>query len=159
MFLSFFFLSLIDFFLSELFLLTFFSIIMYCSCIVLVMNSFANNIFFSSSAMSTKESKPNLNHSQVMEIIKRLYGLTVSIIRSLPGYDDQNFYVAPSEGGEYVLKVMNSVDSHNITVIELQTHSMNFLHQRGLPAQIALPTLTGQLMSVEEFGESVPVIY
>ncbi|XP_051766488.1 hydroxylysine kinase [Ctenopharyngodon idella] len=101
--------------------------------------------------MSTKESKPNLSHSQVMEIIKRVYGLTVSIIRSLPSYDDQNFYVAPSEGGEYVLKIMNSADSHNITVIELQTHSMNFLHQRGLPVQTTLPTLTGQLMSVEEF--------
>ncbi|XP_056116524.1 hydroxylysine kinase [Rhinichthys klamathensis goyatoka] len=101
--------------------------------------------------MSTKESKPNLSDSQVTEIIKRLYGLTVSIIRPLPSYDDQNFYVAPSEGGEYVLKVMNSADSHNIPVIELQTHSMNFLHQRGLPAQTAFPTLTGQLMSLEEF--------
>ncbi|KAG1927245.1 hydroxylysine kinase isoform X2 [Pimephales promelas] len=101
--------------------------------------------------MSTKESKPNLSDSQVTEIIKRLYGLTVSIIRPLPSYDDQNFYVAPSEGGEYVLKVMNSADSHNSTVIELQTHSMNFLHQRGLPAQTAFPTLTGQLMSLEEF--------
>ncbi|KAK7137332.1 hypothetical protein R3I93_017422 [Phoxinus phoxinus] len=100
--------------------------------------------------MSAKESKPNLSDSQVSEISKRLYGLTASIIRSLPSYDDQNFYVAPSEGGEYVLKVMNSADSHNIALIELQTHSMNFLHQRGLPAQTAFPTLTGQLMSLEE---------
>lgn len=101
--------------------------------------------------MPTKESKPNLSHSQVTEIIKRLYGLTVSVIRPLPSYDDQNFYVAPSEGGEYVLKVMNSEDSQNIPVLELQTHAMNFLHQRGLPAQTALPTLTSQLMSLEEF--------
>ncbi|KTF95511.1 hypothetical protein cypCar_00004304 [Cyprinus carpio] len=101
--------------------------------------------------MPTKESKPNLSHSQVTETVKRLYGLTASVIRPLPSYDDQNFYVAPSEGGEYVLKVMNSADSHNITVIELQTHAMNFLNQRGLPAQTALPTLTGQLMSLEEF--------
>ncbi|XP_052446285.1 hydroxylysine kinase [Carassius gibelio] len=100
--------------------------------------------------MPTKESKPNLSNSQVTEIIKRLYGLTVSVIRPLPSYDDQNFYVAPSEGGEYVLKVMNSEDSQNIPVLELQTHAMNFLHQRGLPAQTALHTLTGQLMSLEE---------
>uniref|UniRef100_A0A672QQ34 Hydroxylysine kinase n=1 Tax=Sinocyclocheilus grahami TaxID=75366 RepID=A0A672QQ34_SINGR len=71
--------------------------------------------------MSTKESKPNLSHSQVTEIIN---------------YDDQNFYVTPH---------------HNITVIELQTHAMNVLHQRGLPAQTALPTLTGKLMSLKEF--------
>ncbi|KAL0159364.1 hypothetical protein M9458_043089, partial [Cirrhinus mrigala] len=101
--------------------------------------------------MSIKDSKPNLSHSQAIEIIKRLYGLTVSVIRPLPSYDDQNFYMAPSEGGEYVLKVMNSADSKNVTVTELQTHAMNFLHQRGLPAQTALPTLTGQLMSLEEF--------
>lgn len=94
-----------------------------------------------------------------MEIIKRVYGLTVSIIRSMPSYDDQNFYVAPSEGGEYVLKIVNSADSLNITVNELQTHSMNFLHQRGLPVQTTLPTLTGQLMNMEELGKSVPVTY
>lgn len=121
-------------------------------CIAPVMNWYTNNRSFPSSAMPTKESKPNLSHSQVTETVKRLYGLTASVIRPLPSYDDQNFYVAPSEGGEYVLKVMNSADSHNITVIELQTHAMNFLNQRGLPAQTALPTLTGQLMSLEAFG-------
>ncbi|CAM4654029.1 unnamed protein product [Leuciscus chuanchicus] len=46
---------------------------------------------------------------------------------------------------------MNSADSHNITLIEVQTHSMTFLHQRGFPAQTVLPTRTGQLMSLEEF--------
>ncbi|XP_051550496.1 hydroxylysine kinase-like [Myxocyprinus asiaticus] len=100
--------------------------------------------------MSMKESKPNLSHSQVTEIVKQLFGLTASIIRPLPSYDDQNFYVASSDGGEFVLKIMNSADSQNFTVLELQTHAMNFLHQRGLPAQTALPTLTGQLMSLEE---------
>lgn len=105
--------------------------------------------------MPTKESKPNLSHSQVTEIIKRVYGLTMSIIRPLPSFDDQNFYVAPSDGGEYVVKIMNSADSHNITVIEVQNHAMTFLHQRGFPVQTALPTLTGQLMSLEEFGKSI----
>ncbi|XP_051977934.1 hydroxylysine kinase-like [Xyrauchen texanus] len=100
--------------------------------------------------MSMKESKPNLRHSQVTEIVKRLFGLTASIMRPLPSYDDQNFYVTSSDGGEFVLKIMNSADSQNFTVLEVQTHAMNFLHQRGLPAQTALPTLTGQLMSLEE---------
>ncbi|XP_051980003.1 hydroxylysine kinase [Xyrauchen texanus] len=100
--------------------------------------------------MSTKESKPNLSHDQVTEIVKQLFGLTTSTIHPLPSYDDQNIYVASSEGGEYVLKVMNSVDSQNFTLLELQTHAMNFLHQRGLPAQTALPNLNGQLLSLEE---------
>ncbi|XP_067085892.1 hydroxylysine kinase [Osmerus mordax] len=100
--------------------------------------------------MSVKNSKPNLSHPQVSEMVKRVFGLTPSLIRSLPSYDDQNFFVATTEGGEYVLKVMNSADSQNPTLLELQTHAMTFLHQRGLPAQTALPTCTGQLMSLED---------
>ncbi|KAI4903790.1 hypothetical protein NFI96_026399 [Prochilodus magdalenae] len=101
-------------------------------------------------AMSVKDSKPNLSASQATEITARLFGLTVSSVRPLPSYDDQNFHVVSSEGGQYVLKVMNSADSQNLTLLEVQTHTMNFLWQRGLPAQTAVPTVTGQLMSLEE---------
>ncbi|XP_044216465.1 hydroxylysine kinase [Thunnus albacares] len=100
--------------------------------------------------MSIKHSKPNFSQSQVSEMVKKLFKLTPSKIRSLPSYDDQNFHVVPVEGGEYVLKIMNSEDSKNPTLIEMQTYAMSFLHQNGLPAQTALPTTTGQLMSLEE---------
>ncbi|XP_030647449.1 hydroxylysine kinase-like [Chanos chanos] len=102
--------------------------------------------------MSVKEAKPNLSHAQVSELVERLFGLhaTVSNIRALPSYDDQNFYVAPQEGGEFVLKVMNSTDSKNSTLLQLQSYAMTFLHQNGLPAQTALPTKDGELMSLEE---------
>ncbi|XP_063351649.1 hydroxylysine kinase [Pelmatolapia mariae] len=100
--------------------------------------------------MSPKNAKPNLSHSQVSEIVKRLYRLTASVIQSLPSYDDQNFYVAPSEGGEYILKIMNSEDSKNTLLIEVQTYTMSFLQQNGIPAQTALPNTSGELMSLEE---------
>ncbi|CAK6958179.1 hydroxylysine kinase isoform X2 [Scomber scombrus] len=100
--------------------------------------------------MSMKHAKPNFSQSQVSEMVKKLFNLTPSEIRSLPSYDDQNFYVAPVEGGEYVLKIMNSEDSKNPTLIEVQTYAMSFLHQNRLPAQTAVPTTTGQLMSLEE---------
>lgn len=102
--------------------------------------------------MSVKHSKPNFSQSQAVEILKRLFSLTPSEIRSLPSYDDQNFYVADIEGGEYVLKIMNSKDSKNSTLIELQTYAMSFLHQNGLPTQTTVPTISGQLMSLEEKG-------
>lgn len=102
--------------------------------------------------MSVKHAKPNFSQSQVVEVVKRLFRLTASEIRSLPSYDDQNFYVAVAEGGEYVLKIMNSEDSKNPTLIEVQTYAMSFLHQNGLPAQTALPTTSGQSMSLEEIG-------
>ncbi|XP_023255612.1 hydroxylysine kinase-like [Seriola lalandi dorsalis] len=100
--------------------------------------------------MAAKHAKPNFSQSQVSEMVKRLFKLTPSEIRSLPSYDDQNFYMAPVEGGEYVLKIMNSEDSKNPNLVEVQTYAMSFLHQNGLPAQTALPTASGQLMSLEE---------
>ncbi|GAA6219798.1 hydroxylysine kinase-like isoform X1 [Lates japonicus] len=100
--------------------------------------------------MSAKHAKPNFSQSQVSELLKRLFRLTASEIRSLPSYDDQNFHVVPVEGGEYVLKIMNAEDSKNPALIEVQTHAMSFLYQNGLPAQTAMPTASGQLMSLEE---------
>lgn len=108
--------------------------------------------------MSVKNAQPNFSPSQVSEIMKRLYNLTASEIRPLPSYDDQNLYVAPTEGGEYVLKIMNTEDSKNPTIIELQTHAMSFLYQNGLPAQTAMPTTSGQLMSLEEIGMSQELV-
>ncbi|KAK2835413.1 hypothetical protein Q5P01_015897 [Channa striata] len=100
--------------------------------------------------MSEQHSKPNLSQSQVSEMVRRLFGLTPLRIRSLPSYDDQNFYVAAVEGAEYVLKIMNSADSKNPALIEMQTYAMTFLHKNGLPAQTVLSTTSGQLMSLEE---------
>lgn len=107
---------------------------------------------FAAGEMASGDSKPNLKNAQVSELLQRLYGLTDSEIRPLPSYDDQNFYVSVKEGGEYVFKVMNSDDSKNPTLLELQTHAMNFLREKGLPAQTAVPTKTGQLMTLQEIG-------
>uniref|UniRef100_A0A3Q3WQW9 Hydroxylysine kinase n=1 Tax=Mola mola TaxID=94237 RepID=A0A3Q3WQW9_MOLML len=85
--------------------------------------------------MSMKHAKPNFGQSLVAEIVKRRFSLEPSEIRSLPSYNDQNFYVAAIEGGEYILKILNSEDSKNPAMIEVQTYAMSFLHQNGLPAQ------------------------
>ncbi|XP_059197691.1 hydroxylysine kinase-like [Centropristis striata] len=100
--------------------------------------------------MSVKNAKPNFSQSQVVEMVERLFRLTPSEIHSLPSYGDQNFYVAAMEGGEYVLKIMNSEDSKNSSLLEVQTYAMSYLHQNGLPAQTALPNTSGQLLSLEE---------
>lgn len=102
--------------------------------------------------MSAKHAKPNLSRSQVAEVLKRLFGLTPLEIHSLPSYVDQNFHVAATEGGEYVLKIINSENSKNPTLIEVQMHAMSYLHQNGLPVQTTVPTTSGQLMSLEEIG-------
>ncbi|KAL4630770.1 hydroxylysine kinase isoform X1 [Arapaima gigas] len=110
--------------------------------------------------MSLKDSKPHLTPSQASELLSRLFGLTASQIKPLPSYDDQNFYVSVTEGGEYVLKIMNSTDSENWTLLEMHTCSMAFLHQHGLPVQTAVPTLTGELMNLQTIeSESVSKRY
>lgn len=88
--------------------------------------------------------------AQATDILKRLYDLTTSEIHSLPSYEDQNFYVSSDNGKEYVLKIMNSGDSKNPSLIEMQTYAMSYLHQNGIPAQTATPAVSGQLMSAEE---------
>ncbi|XP_068176177.1 hydroxylysine kinase-like [Antennarius striatus] len=100
--------------------------------------------------MSEEHPQPKFSQSQVVELMKRLYRLTPSEMNSLPSYCDQNFYVMTSEGDEYVLKIMNSDDSKNPTLIDVQTSLMSFLHQNKFPTPTALPTISGQLMSLEE---------
>ncbi|XP_018615350.1 hydroxylysine kinase isoform X2 [Scleropages formosus] len=99
--------------------------------------------------MSLKDSMPNLTSSQASELVSQIFGLIVSEVKPLPSYDDQNFYVRVSDGVEYVLKILNSTDSENLTLVEMQTYIMAFLHQHGLPVQTAIPTCTGQLMSLQ----------
>ncbi|XP_038640266.1 hydroxylysine kinase-like isoform X2 [Scyliorhinus canicula] len=116
--------------------------------------------------MSTMEKpvliKPTLNEAQVVELVKRLYGLRVSSVQPMPGYDDQNFHVLVSESQEtgdhsksYVFKVMNSVDSQNADLIEAQTRAMMFLNEKGFPSPIPIPTTDGKIMSLEsiDYGE------
>nr|XP_033477286.1 hydroxylysine kinase-like isoform X1 [Epinephelus lanceolatus] len=100
--------------------------------------------------MIAQHAQPHFSQSQVTEMMKRLFNLTPSEIHSLPSYHDQNFHVVSAEGGEYVLKIMNSEDSENPTLIEVQAYAMSVLHQNGLPVQTVVPTTSGQLMSLEE---------
>ncbi|XP_068445929.1 hydroxylysine kinase isoform X2 [Clinocottus analis] len=94
--------------------------------------------------------KPDFSPAQGAEMVKRLFGLTASDVRSLPSYDDQNFYVAAGEGGEFLLKILNTENSKEASLAAVQTHAMAVLRQKGLPAQAVLPDAAGRLMSLEE---------
>ncbi|XP_058495121.1 hydroxylysine kinase [Solea solea] len=100
--------------------------------------------------MPLKEAKPNFSLSQMSAMLKRVFALTPSELHSLPSYDDQNLYVETEEGSKYVLKILNSEDSQDHRLVEVHTYAMSFLHQKGLPAQTALPNSSGQLISLEE---------
>ncbi|XP_029356265.1 hydroxylysine kinase [Echeneis naucrates] len=100
--------------------------------------------------MTENKTNPKFSLSQACEVTQRLFGLSLSEIRSLPSYDDQNFFVASADGGKYILKIMNSEDSKNPKLVEMQTYTMTFLRQKGFPTQVVQPTTSGQLQSLEE---------
>ncbi|KAM3925067.1 hydroxylysine kinase [Leptodactylus fuscus] len=99
--------------------------------------------------------KPAINEAQATKLAKTLYGLQVLKVKSLPSYDDQNFYIQiwddeDNAHREYVMKITNSKDSNNTELIEVQTHAMKFLYDEGLPTPNVLLTKTGEIMSLED---------
>lgn len=102
--------------------------------------------------MFAVRTNPQFSHSQAAEITKRLYGLSVSKIGPLPSYIDQNFCVATEDGGEYVLKIFNFEKSKNLKRFEVQMQVVSFLEQNGMPVPSAVPTTSGQIISLEEAG-------
>ncbi|XP_044217700.1 hydroxylysine kinase-like [Thunnus albacares] len=99
---------------------------------------------------TTVDSRPTLTLQQATKLVLQLYGVKVMEISTLPSYIDQNFLVVDKEGTKNVLKIVNSEESKNTTLLEVQTLAMYLLCQYGVPAQTVLPTTTGQLMSMEE---------
>ncbi|CAB1424471.1 unnamed protein product [Pleuronectes platessa] len=100
--------------------------------------------------MMAADPRPTLTPQQATQVTQQLYGVTVTEISPLPSYMDQNYLVEDKEGSKYVLKIMNSMESEETTLLELQTLAMSFLHQHGFPTQTTVSTTTGQLMSMEE---------
>lgn len=98
--------------------------------------------------------RPALTLQKAADLTLKLYGVMVTEITSLPSYIDQNFLVVDKEGTKYVLKILNSEQSKNSTLVGVQTFAMSFLRQHGVPAQKTVSTTTGQLMSMEEIGNS-----
>ncbi|KAK9393872.1 hydroxylysine kinase [Crotalus adamanteus] len=101
--------------------------------------------------------KPTFTEKQAAELVRRIFGLEVSQLKSLPSYDDQNFHLSaaasfPEKGestGDFVLKIINAEDSKNTDLIEVQTQIMMFLNSEGFP--VAMPHLTqdGKVMFLE----------
>ncbi|XP_032870892.1 hydroxylysine kinase-like [Amblyraja radiata] len=100
--------------------------------------------------------RPSLSEAQVVELVGRLYGLKVSKVKPLPSYMDQNFHILvceTQEGGDhgesYVLKVLNTADSQDADLVEVQTRVMMFLNQKGFPTATPITTIDGKIMSLE----------
>uniref|UniRef100_A0A8C4T3W6 Hydroxylysine kinase n=2 Tax=Erpetoichthys calabaricus TaxID=27687 RepID=A0A8C4T3W6_ERPCA len=96
--------------------------------------------------MSSHTSKPCISPPQAMEILQRIFGLTVSKMSSLPSCDDQNYHIISAEGHAFVLKIFNSEDSRNAEMLDVQISLMIFLKEKGLPIPTPLLTKDGKRM-------------
>uniref|UniRef100_A0A3B3ZLY6 Hydroxylysine kinase n=1 Tax=Periophthalmus magnuspinnatus TaxID=409849 RepID=A0A3B3ZLY6_9GOBI len=94
--------------------------------------------------------RPEFTSQQAADLTQHLYGLTIHEITSLPSYYDENFCIETTSGSKFVLKIVNSLDSKNRTIMDVQTEAMSFLERCGLPAQTAVHNTSGHLLSFEE---------
>lgn len=108
--------------------------------------------------------KPIITHEEVKLLVERLYGISVLELEELNGYDDKNYKIIEdpnvknplitnhsTEG--YVLKIMNSMDSQNLSVVEAQNEIMNFITARSITCPRPIRNIFGHLYSIERLGD------
>lgn len=106
--------------------------------------------------------KPMINEETAIKIVKKVYGLKVSKITELNAYDDKNYHILCGEKEfdnqhikevsdvGYVLKIVNSLDSKKINVIEAQTEMMIFLNKKGIRCPMPVKCIDGRYFSLEK---------
>ncbi|XP_078730659.1 hydroxylysine kinase-like [Lampetra fluviatilis] len=103
--------------------------------------------------------KPDLSAHDASALLHRVYGLRVSRhagVTPLESYEDQNFCVLPDgadggggDGGGYVLKVFSLDERKSHEFVLLQSEVIAFLLKRGFPVPEQVPTLRGEVVSME----------
>ncbi|CAK1589391.1 unnamed protein product [Parnassius mnemosyne] len=104
--------------------------------------------------------KPVIDHEEVKLLVERLYGISVLELTELNGYDDKNYKIIEDPNVKnplivnhspygYVLKIMNSMDSQNLGVVEAQNEIMNYLTTRSVTCPKPVRNVFGHLYSLE----------
>ena len=96
------------------------------------------------------------------DLLEKLYGLKTISVTELNAYDDRNYRVICQElkgnpaaaTGEYdyVLKIINSLDSRKGGVIDAQNEMLMFLNQRDIKCPLPVRNLNGTYYSLEKLG-------
>ncbi|CAF4956565.1 unnamed protein product [Pieris macdunnoughi] len=107
--------------------------------------------------------RPTVDHEAVKLLVERLYGISVLELTEMNGYDDKNYKIIEDPNVKnplitnhspfgYVLKIMNSMDSKNVSFVEAQNEIMNFLLTRSVTCPKPVRNVFGHLHSVENIG-------
>ncbi|XP_059148682.1 hydroxylysine kinase-like [Physella acuta] len=108
--------------------------------------------------------RSTLSADDIPALVYRLYRLKVRVIKELSSYDDQNFLVEEVDEGEdcsggkcpdrvqFVVKVLNSLDSRKPSVIEQQTRLIEYVRQAGYPTPGPLMNGGGQYQQLVDLS-------
>lgn len=96
--------------------------------------------------------RPCVDKKEAVRLSGILYGLFVSQVKEFVSYDDRNFYMkgtlpnqsnASDEEDEFVLKILNHVDSENIPFVNAQNEVMLHLKEHGFMCPVPIMALNG----------------
>ncbi|KAF5284595.1 hypothetical protein FQR65_LT02421 [Abscondita terminalis] len=94
--------------------------------------------------------------NEVESLVKSLYAFDNFTIVELNGYDDKNYKISVRSlendtETEYTFKILNSLDSKNIALVEAQNDIMFFLNNRNYTCPKPVKNKFGTYFSVESF--------
>lgn len=89
-------------------------------------------------SVSSELKRPIVSIDDISKFAKQLYGLKCKSIMQLDGYDDKNFkievcdysdnkYIEKINDSGYVMKILNSLDSKNLSFVEGSNEMMLYL--------------------------------
>jgi len=64
--------------------------------------------------MASIDTRPEFTEDDVYKYLSEFYGISHAIIKPLPSYVDQNFYVASQQEQEFVFKISNMQEDKGI---------------------------------------------
>ncbi|BFF95917.1 hydroxylysine kinase [Drosophila madeirensis] len=107
--------------------------------------------------------KPKVEPDDVENLLRRLYGITVSEVKEILAYDDRNFLIHEDSNVKnplivshcphgYVLKIMNSLDSKNEKIVDAQNQVMLYLSKQQIKCPRPIANASGKYYSVEKLN-------
>lgn len=114
-----------------------------------------------------KKIRPQLDDESVVKLVKKLYSLTVISIKEFNAYDDKNSWIITDKNHEnpyiksvaphgYVLKITNSLDSQNPSIVNGQNEMMLYLHQNSVMCPTPVKNIEGFYFSLEQLNDNHP---
>lgn len=120
---------------------------------------------------SSDNKRPELSKDEAIKLAEAKYGIKVTSIEELNGYDDRNFKLEADRKlcdnknikdvwpHGYVLKVINAEDSKNLILIEAGNCLMLHLHKHSFNVPVPILNKDGNLYSLEELASSPRVFH